>query len=174
VSGAVPATTATNPSTTIPAANPLANPLLTNPATNPLANPFLTNPGTNPLLNPALNPATNPILNPTANTVPAVPATGATTTTAATASTATESVALALGCNNVSITWPAGTPVSTVAAAVTGGLDAIWRWDSARNQYLGYSAIPGAPADYTTVGALYEPAFICVKGAGNISRPVGG
>ena len=194
VAGTSPTTTATtNPSGTI--TNPIANPLTNtspflNPATNPLSNPFTNNPLSNPLINnplsnplvnnplssPLVNPTTNPLLNPASSTVPATGATttGATTiTNAATTSTATESVSLANGCNNVSMTWAAGTPISTVAAAVSGPLDAIWRWDSARNMYLGYSAKPGAPSDYTAVGAKLEAAFICVNAAGSLTRPAG-
>jgi uncharacterized protein YkwD len=167
VGGTSQTTTSAATSLTNPATNPLTNPFL-NPTTNPLSNPFPNNPFAN-------NPFANPAINPASNTVPTMPAAGATTatTSAATTSTTTEMVTLVTGCNNVSITWAAGTPVSTVAAAVTGGLDAIWRWDSARNMYLGYSAIPGAPADYTTVEAKFEPAFICVKAAGSIARPAG-
>jgi uncharacterized protein YkwD len=185
IAGTSPATTAaTNPSGTItnPTANPLTNtsPFL-NPAINPLSNPFTNNPLSNPFVNnplssPLVNPTTNPLLNPALSMVPATGATttGATTiTSAATTSTATESVSLANGCNNVSMTWAAGTPISTVAAAVSGSLDAIWRWDSARNMYLGYSAKPGAPSDYTAVGAKLEAAFICVNAAGSLTRPAG-
>jgi hypothetical protein len=83
-----------------------------------------------------------------------------------------ETVALTSGCNNVAMTWAAGTPVSTVASAVSGALDAIWRWDGARNVYLGYSQASAAVSDYTTISAKFEPAFVCVKSSGSITRPV--
>jgi uncharacterized protein YkwD len=100
----------------------------------------------------------------------------ATTTTAAvsttsTAAAATEMMTLTPGCNNVSMTWAAGTPISTIAASISGALDAIWRWDSTSNAYLGYSSRPGAPADYTAVGAKFEAAFICMKTPGSMTRP---
>jgi uncharacterized protein YkwD len=88
---------------------------------------------------------------------------------------AMETVSLVAGCTNVPMTWPAGTPLTMVAAEIapSGALDAIWRWDSTRNAYLGYSSRPGAPADYATIQQKFEAAFVCMKAAGSMSRPAG-
>ena len=87
---------------------------------------------------------------------------------------AMEQVPLAAGCNNVALTWPAGTPLSTVAGSVApaGALESIFRYDAAANRYFGYS--PAAPAfvnDYTTVMSSLEPVFICMRAPGTLSRP---
>jgi hypothetical protein len=90
-------------------------------------------------------------------------------------SSSMETISLVAGCTNVPMTWPAGTPLEAVAAQIgpSGALDAIWRWDSTRNAYVGYSARPGAPADYTAVQQKFEAVFVCMKSAGSLSRPAG-
>jgi hypothetical protein len=90
-------------------------------------------------------------------------------------SSSMETISLVAGCTNVPMTWPAGTPLEAVAAQIgpSGALDAIWRWDSTRNAYVGYSARPGAPAAYTAVQQKFEAVFVCMKSAGSLSRPAG-
>jgi hypothetical protein len=88
---------------------------------------------------------------------------------------ATEAVALTTGCTNVALTWPAGTPLSTVAAAVTpaGVLESIFKLDPVMMRFRGYS--PTAPAfanDYTMVESSLEAVFICVRSPGTLNRPV--
>ncbi|MBI2760228.1 MAG: CAP domain-containing protein [Chloroflexi bacterium] len=81
-------------------------------------------------------------------------------------------LALAVGCNNVTLTWPAGTPLSTVASAVTpaGALSAIWKFDNSRQRFIGFSTLPGAPNDLREAGSL-DAVFVCVTAAGSLARP---
>jgi len=85
----------------------------------------------------------------------------------------TEAISLVAGCNNVTLTWAAGTPTTTVAAAITpaGSLETIWRFDAGQNRFFGFSPIPNAPNDYTAVGARLEAVFICVRQAATLNRP---
>lgn len=83
-----------------------------------------------------------------------------------------ESVALAPGCNNLTLTWPGGTTAATVAAAVdpVADLVAIWRFDAATQRFAAYSPIPNAPNDLATVGSL-DAVFVCVRAAATLARP---
>lgn len=97
----------------------------------------------------------------------------ASASTTATITAGTETVSLTTGCSNVSLTWPNGTPVSTVGAAVspTGILTSVWRYDTAQGRFLGYN--PSAPSfvnDLQTVNRL-EAVFICVSSPGTLNRP---
>lgn len=85
----------------------------------------------------------------------------------------TEQVQLFTGCNNVTVTWPNGTPTSTVAQNVTPAniLVAIWRFDNATQRFVGFSPIPNAPNDLVTVDRA-QPVFICTNGNGTLNRPV--
>jgi hypothetical protein len=85
----------------------------------------------------------------------------------------TEQVQLFTGCNNVTVTWPNGTPTSTVAQNIqpAGILVAIWRFDNASQRFVGFSPIPNAPNDLVTVNRA-EPVFICTNGNGTLTRPV--
>ena len=76
-------------------------------------------------------------------------------------------------CNNVALTWNTGTPMSTVAASVSpqDALESIWRYDTAADRWLGYSTLPDAPNDYTTVGARAQAAWICMRAPGSLDRP---
>ena len=87
---------------------------------------------------------------------------------------ATESVQLFATCNNVSLTWTAGTPISAVAAGVSpsGALMSIFRYDNVSGRFFGYS--PNAPDfanDYQAVATRLEPVFICMSGPGTLTRP---
>jgi hypothetical protein len=87
----------------------------------------------------------------------------------------TQSVALFPGCNNVPLTWPAGTPVADVAAAIMpqAGLEAIWFYDTPQNRFFGFSPIaPPVANDYNTVRVRLEAVFICMKSSGTLNRPV--
>jgi hypothetical protein len=94
------------------------------------------------------------------------------TTTTTPPTTATARVDLAAGCSNVVLTWPDGTSIGAVVAALqtTGVLNAIWWLDAATRQFRGYSPAPGAPNDLTTVSRL-QPVFICLTAPGTLTRP---
>ena len=83
-----------------------------------------------------------------------------------------ETIELFRGCNNVSVTWPVGTPAGTVAAAVTPGteLAAIWRFDNATRTFWAYSPRFPAVSDLTTVDLL-DAIFICMDAPGALTRP---
>jgi hypothetical protein len=86
----------------------------------------------------------------------------------------TEAVTLPSGCSNQTLTWPVGTPVSTVAAAVTpaDALISIFRLDATARRFLGFA--PGAPDfanDYTTITSSLEPVFFCMRAVGTLARP---
>lgn len=83
-------------------------------------------------------------------------------------------VDLNTGCSNVVLTWPDGTPLSTVVAALStaGNLNAIWWLDAAARQFRGFSPQPGAPNDLVTVNRL-QPVFICLTAPGTLNRPPG-
>ena len=75
-------------------------------------------------------------------------------------------------CNFVTLTWPQGTSVTTVAAAIAPAtaLEAIWRFDVVQNRFLGFSPNPNAPNDYLITSRL-EPVFICVRVDALLNRP---
>ena len=86
----------------------------------------------------------------------------------------TDTVTLVAGCTNVTLTWPAGTSLSTVAAAITpaGALLSIFRFDAQSGRFRGFS--PMAPAfanDYTMVTSALEPVFVCMSAAGTLTGP---
>jgi hypothetical protein len=85
----------------------------------------------------------------------------------------TEPVSLFAGCNNVALTWTAGTPITTVAAAISpaGALESIWRYDNASGQFAGFSPNPNAPSDYRAVQIALEPVFVCMRAPATLSRP---
>jgi hypothetical protein len=87
----------------------------------------------------------------------------------------TQQVSLFATCNNVALTWPGGTPVADIAAAVTpqSGLEAIWYYDNALSRFFAYS--PTAPPqvnDYNTTRSRLEAVFICMTTNGTLNRPV--
>jgi hypothetical protein len=89
-----------------------------------------------------------------------------------TLSASPETLPLSSGCNNVTLTWPDGTPTREVAAAVTPApvLASIWRLDAATQTFRGFSPIPNAPNDLVTVNML-EPVYICVQAPATLARP---
>jgi len=123
---------------------------------------------------PAPQPATGPTSPPPLAVSPPTVAQSGTTPVRAASTAATATVALAAGCSNVALTWPAGTPLATVAMAVDPphALTSIFKLDAAQRRYRGYS--PTAPAfanDYTAVEAPLEAVFICVSQAATWTRP---
>ena len=86
----------------------------------------------------------------------------------------TEAVTLAAGCSNVVLSWPTGTALAEVTAAVmpSHALAAIFKLDAVEGRYRGYS--PTAPAfanDYTAVEAALEAVFVCVHQGASLARP---
>jgi len=108
-------------------------------------------------------------------TVTAGQATNITVRNNVTATTAqTDPVQLVQGCNNVSLTFAAGTPLATVAAAIvpTANLISIFRFDNIQGRFFGFSPIaPASVNDYTSVQVILEPVFICMSGPGTLNRP---
>jgi hypothetical protein len=85
----------------------------------------------------------------------------------------TESVPLAVGCNNVALTWPTGTPAEEVAAAVTpaAGLVAIWRYNANTHTFEVFSPLNPQASDLTTVNRL-DAVFVCMRQPGILARPI--
>ncbi len=80
------------------------------------------------------------------------------------------------GCNNVTLTWPAGTEVGVVAAGIFPDaalpLLSIFRADPVQGRFLGWSpSVPAFANDYTTVSTRLETVFICVTVAATLTRP---
>ena len=84
----------------------------------------------------------------------------------------TETVALAAGCTNVSLTWPDGTPTGAVARAIAppARLVAIWRYDAAQRRFLAFSPRSAQASDLPTVDRL-DAVFICMDAPGTLTRP---
>ena len=127
--------------------------------------------------------AKNEVSAPAPTATPSPPAGGTTaattstaTTPATTASAAMQTVSLAGGCSNVVLTWPEGTPLSTVAAAVSpaGSVGAIWRFDSDSGRFRGYSPAAPVAADYIAVQARFEAVFVCLNAPAAMTRPASG
>jgi hypothetical protein len=91
------------------------------------------------------------------------------------AATATDTVTLAATCNNVALTWPGGTPISMVAAAVSpaNALESIWKQTIVGDdlRFTAWSPLPGAPNDYTATALQLEAVFICMRAGGTLERP---
>jgi hypothetical protein len=86
----------------------------------------------------------------------------------------TQPIRLLSGCNNEALTWPVGTALSTVAAAVSPptALMSVFKLDTATGRFRAYS--PTAPAfanDYNTVETALEAVFLCVSAAATLNRP---
>ena len=98
---------------------------------------------------------------------------GSTSSATTPATGATEQVQLFATCNNVALTWPNGTALSTVAAAISpsGSLRAIWKFDNTNQRFSAYSPIAGAPNDLTSINRA-DPVFVCMDAAGSLTRPV--
>ena len=88
--------------------------------------------------------------------------------------------ALYEGCNNIALTFAAGTPTQSVVNAVEppSAVQAIWRHDAAQNRFLGFSAAAPQASDLLTVNFL-DAVWVCVTAQAvaptpaptNISQP---
>ena len=92
------------------------------------------------------------------------------------AATATDTVTLTGGiCNNVVLTWPTGTPLPTVAAAVqpASALESIWHQTviDDRRVFIGWSPLANAPNDYRATEIQLDAVFICMRAMGTLERP---
>jgi hypothetical protein len=91
------------------------------------------------------------------------------------AAAATDTVSLAATCNNVALTWPGGTSLNTVAAAISpaSALESIWKQTIVDDDltFIAWSPLPGAPNDYTGTSLQLEAVFICMRSAGTLERP---
>jgi hypothetical protein len=92
------------------------------------------------------------------------------------AAAATDTVTLAATCNNVALTWPGGTSISTIAAAVTpaSAIESIWKQTVVGDNldFIAWSPLPEAPNDYTATSMQLEAVFICMRSAGTLERPI--
>ena len=72
----------------------------------------------------------------------------------------TEQVELVTDCNNLTSTWPNGTPSADIAAGVSPApaLRAIWRFDAAAGRFVGFSPQFPSASDLRTVNRL-DPVF---------------
>jgi hypothetical protein len=87
-------------------------------------------------------------------------------------SIATVAVPLEPGCTNVVLTWPRGTSVAALAAAVTPAeaLRGVWRYDAAAGLYAGFAARAPQLSDLTTVARL-EAVWVCVRAPATLTQP---
>jgi len=78
---------------------------------------------------------------------------------------------LSVGCNQVTISSPAGTAVSAIAARVSPPVVvSIYRFSNSLQRYqAGYFAMIGAPIDFSTTGGGFESYQICVSAPATIS-----
>jgi hypothetical protein len=85
----------------------------------------------------------------------------------------TETVELFRGCNNVSLTWPNGTPTTMVSAAITpaSNLISIWRFNNLQQTFQGFAPQFVQQSDLQTVNRI-DAVFICMSGPGTLARPV--
>jgi len=85
---------------------------------------------------------------------------------------ATEQIQLFTGCNNVASTYASGTAASQVFANISpsSALIAGWFFINSQQRFVGYSPLPGAPNDLTSINRG-DPLFICVNGNATFTRP---
>ena len=83
-----------------------------------------------------------------------------------------ESVPLVAGCNQVTLTFPNGTPAATVAATVTpaSSLLGIWRLNPGTGRFEGFSPQAAVASDLTVVNLL-DAVSICMSTPGTLMRP---
>jgi hypothetical protein len=77
------------------------------------------------------------------------------------------------GCNNISLSFPDGTPSATVLQAVTpaGAVDTMWRHSAAQNRFEGYSAQYPQASDLLTVNFM-DAVWLCmVEGLAAVQPP---
>jgi hypothetical protein len=81
-----------------------------------------------------------------------------------------ETVALVAGCNPVAITFSDGTPIGTIAGAVSPPEILISIWEFDMGVWLGYSPQFPEVSDLTHKDFL-DVAFLCVSAEGTFTRP---
>ena len=75
------------------------------------------------------------------------------------------SASLTAGCNQVVLSVPAGTSVTSIVQRVASAtaVASVWRFDNAAHLLrAGYFSDPTAPVDYTVTAASPEAAFVCL------------
>lgn len=86
---------------------------------------------------------------------------------------------LVAGCTNVVISFPDGTLVAAVARSIIApgvplatrpAPEAVWKLDAARQRFLGWSPLPGAPSDFEQVNR-FDAVFICTDQAAELVQP---
>jgi len=84
-----------------------------------------------------------------------------------------ELVPLTEGCYPLVLTWPAGTALETVVAAITrpDALDVILRHDPATGRTLGYTREPERRTEYLRTETDHDQVQICMRTASMIQRP---
>jgi len=67
------------------------------------------------------------------------------------------------GCNNISLTFPDGTPSQTVVQAVTpaGAVETLWRFNGPQNRFEGYSPAYPQASDLLSVNFL-DAVWLCM------------
>ncbi len=76
-------------------------------------------------------------------------------------------------CNNISLTFPDGTPCETVVQAVTpaGAVEALWRFNPSQNRFEGFSPAYPQASDLHSVYFL-DAVWLCIyEGPGTGSQP---
>jgi hypothetical protein len=76
------------------------------------------------------------------------------------------------GCNNISLTFPDGTPAQTVVQAVTpaGAVDTLWRFNASQNRFEGFSPAYPQASDLQSLSFL-DAVWICMKEATGTAPP---
>jgi hypothetical protein len=76
------------------------------------------------------------------------------------------------GCNNISLTFPDGTPSQTVVQAVsaTGAIEAMWRYNVILNKFEGFSPTYPQASDLLTVNFL-DAVWLCMALPGPSPTP---
>ena len=84
----------------------------------------------------------------------------------------TEAVELFAVCNNVALTWPSGTSLDVVAAAISpqDAVIAIWRFNNLAQRFEGYSPRFPEASDLRTANII-DAVFICMNAPGTLTRP---
>lgn len=91
----------------------------------------------------------------------------------ATAQQQTESVELFAVCNNVSLTWATGTPLTQIVQGVTpqSAIRSVWRFNNVEQKFVGFSPQFPDASDFRTANRL-DPVFLCMNAPGTLNRPL--
>ena len=76
------------------------------------------------------------------------------------------------GCNNISLTFPDGTPSQTVVQAVTpaGAVETLWRFNASQNRFEGFSPAYPQASDLQTVNFL-DAVWLCMTAVPETTLP---